>query len=171
MLRKLLQSTFLLFLILFLVNIAGSILPIGVGAVGNLRLDNHQMDELDFEESSMQLLLTNERMSFISSRPSSYYSLDKFYGRNTLFSLLSAFLLSLILYLIKDLSARRRVLIVNVFALLIITSVHLSYWNWWGFSNLYSFGVSLTTFVSLVLSAVLANFLIFKNINSIKPSI
>lgn len=162
MIRKIIYSTLLLFIIFMVINVLGSLLPIGVGAVGELRLESHTLDELDYDQATMQLMLTEDRMSFVSSRPSDYYSLEKFYNRNTLLSLASAFLLSVILFLLKDMDIKKRVLVCSIFGLLIITSVHLSYWNWWGFSNLYSIGVSLSTFISLLLSSLLSSHMIFR---------
>jgi len=168
MLRKILYSTLIVFAIFMFINITGSMLPIGVGSVGEMKLSSHQIDDFDYSQSSMQLIRTDNRMNLISSRPSSYYSINKFHNRGMFFSLLSAFLLSIILYTIQGMESKIKLLICSVFGFLVITSVHLNYWNWWGFSTIYTIGVSLSSFLSIILSCMVVNRLFFRNSNNIK---
>jgi|GEM_PF-5987628 len=168
--QKIILSVAAVFIILTAINILGSLLPIGVGDVASVNQSYITSDLPVDDKSSMALLLTSDRMSFISSRPISYYSLDKFYSRNALMTLVSAVFITFIIYLLRGLELRQRLYVFISFSLLIVSSVHLSYWNWWGFSDRYSLGVSLSTIIGLILSASAAGFLISKASGSLDDS-
>jgi ABC-type thiamin/hydroxymethylpyrimidine transport system permease subunit len=46
----------------------------------------------------------------------------------------------------------QRLLLVAFVALASITSIDLSYWNWWGFSNRYTLGVAVNRFISTMIA-------------------
>lgn len=138
-------------------------LPWGIGDVHETRLPQHQLDELVAEaELSMNLILTEQSMSFVSTRRYEYYSLAKFFSLNVVLGLGAGLFLCLLLHLIRDRSRTDKLKIVMLFGLFCVFSIHLSYWNWWGFSASYSIGVSISTLLNLFVVTLILSTFIFK---------
>lgn len=144
-------------------NILASKLPWGVENVIRTELIEHQVDDFaQAEKSSMNLILTEKSMSFVSTRSRSYYSMNRFFSVNMLLILCSAIFLCSILYLLRNEPLAKKMEIIALFGLFAITSIHLTYWNWWGFSNTYSIGVSTSTLINLLIVSFLLAKFIFK---------
>lgn len=144
-------------------NILSSQLPWGVESVTRTETPNHEVDELVAQQSeSMNLILTQQSMSFVSTRPITYYSMNRFFSINLFLGILSAIFLCLLLHLIREKKMSEKMLIVSLFGLFCISSIHLSYWNWWGFSTVYSFGVSISTLLNLLIITYILTKFIFK---------
>jgi len=150
-------------------NIISSQLPWGVESVLSKDIPTHEIDALTQNQSqAMNLIRTKKSISFVASRPAAYYSMSRYFSINMVLMLFSAIFLCSLLQLIRNESMPTKLIIIGLFGLFSICSIHLTYWNWWGFSTLYSFGISLTTLFNLLLvSYVLARF-IFKPIKKME---
>ncbi|MEM7367039.1 MAG: hypothetical protein AAF587_00490 [Bacteroidota bacterium] len=138
-------------------------LPWGIGDVTPTELPHHQLDELvQQKDLSMNLILTAHSMSFVSTRTIEYYSLVRFFSMNALLGLVSGLFLCLLLHVIRERSRLEKLKIVMLFGLFCVFSIHLSYWNWWGFSTSYSIGVSLATLFNLFVVTFFLSTFIFK---------
>lgn len=161
----------LLATILFIsLNLLASKLPWGVDNVAHTELGKHEIDQFtENNGSSMNLILTEQSMSFVSTRSRSYYSMNRFFSVNMLLIFCSALFLCSILYLLRDQSITNKMLVITLFGLFAITSIHLTYWNWWGFSTSYSIGVSISTLINLLIVSFLLAKYIFKS--SLNPQL
>lgn len=154
--------------ILFIVlNIVASKLPWGVENVLRTEIGAHEVDNFtENGQSSMNLILTEKSMSFVSTRDRSYYSMNRFFSVNMLLILCSAIFLCSILHLLQDQPFRKKMTVITLFGLFAITSIHLTYWNWWGFSTVYSIGVSTSTLINLLIVSFLLAKYIFKPVQN-----
>lgn len=161
--KQFLLGSFLATFLLVALSILSSQLPWGVKNVTPTVQGSHEIDQLTTEtDQAMHLVLTDNSISFVSSRPISYHSMEKYISINMLLLFCAAIFLCYVLQSMQEDSLSKKLSIIGAFGLFSIFSIHLSYWNWWGFSNIYSFGVSFSTLFSLLfVSFILAKF-VFK---------
>jgi len=161
--KQVIYATVVTFLILNLAGILTSFLPIGINTVTRVETESHEMDKA----VGMNLILTDNTMTFSSTRPKNYYSLGKFYQINAINNLVLAFLLTGFILLISNQSRNRKVLFLILIGVFSTISTHIPYWNWWGFSTIYTIGVALSNLVSIVGAGLLISYLFFNKVKAV----
>lgn len=136
---------------LTIIGIVGSSLPIGINTVERIETQTADLDEMH----GMNLVLTDKSMSFTSTRPKSYYALDKFYQVNLINNLILSFLILLLINTIAGLGKKVIMKVLLIIGLITIFNSHIPYWNWWGYSSSYTVGVSLIAILSLIITGYL----------------
>lgn len=139
------------FFILTLIGALSSTLPIGINTVERMETNSSEFDSV----LGMKLILTDQTMTFSSTRPKSYYSLSKFFKFNFMTNLILSFLILLLVHTISGLDNKKRFQSLLLVAIISIFSTHIPYWNWWGYSTSYTLGVSLFTILALVLTGLI----------------
>lgn len=139
------------FILLTIIGMLSSTLPIGINTVERIERSSSEFDKVE----GMNLILTDNTMTFSSTQPKSYYSLSKFFQFNFLNNLILSFLILGLIHTISGLNKKRRVQSLILVAVISIFSTHIPYWNWWGYSTSYTIGVSLFTILSLVITGLI----------------
>jgi hypothetical protein len=99
--------------------------------------------------------------AFVSIRPAAYYNMGRYFAIEFVTQLIVGGVLAGILLLTAGQPLERRLLLVGLVALAGIASIDLQYWNWWGFSNLYTLGVAVNRLLGYLIAAgVVAAFII-----------
>jgi len=99
--------------------------------------------------------------AYVAVKPASYYNLTRYFTIEFITQLLVAAVLMAILVLTRGLSVGQRVGLVALVALAGIASIDLQYWNWWGFSTIYSVGFAVNRLIGyLIAGGVLARFFV-----------
>jgi hypothetical protein len=135
-----------------------SLTPWGIKSVKELE-DQSTVGEI-LERQSVKGLyyFTDKVTAFIAVKPESYYSMTRFFTLEFFTELLVATTLTAILLLTATQSITIRLLLIGLATLTGIFSTDLQYWNWWGFSTIYSIGIS----VNRLIGHLLVGFILIK---------
>jgi hypothetical protein len=99
--------------------------------------------------------------AYVAVKPAAYNAPARYFTIEFITQLLVAAVLMAILVLARGLSMRERVGLVGLVALAGIFTVDLQYWNWWGFSTLYSVGFAVNRLVGyLIAGSIQARFFV-----------
>lgn len=109
-------------------------------------------------ESGM-LYIGSPVTAYIAVQPASYNSPTRYFTIELITQFLVAAVLMAILQLAQGISLAQKVGLVALVALAGIFTVDLQYWNWWGFSTLYSVGFAVNRLVGyLIAGSIQARF-------------
>jgi hypothetical protein len=100
--------------------------------------------------------------AFVAMRPGAYYSTGRFFAIEFITQLLAGAVLVGVLALTAAYPTPTRLVIVALVGLASVISVDLQYWNWWGFSTLYTIGVAVNRIVGYLLAAVVVSLLFIR---------
>lgn len=160
---KIIISTVLGALVLFLFGGAFQAIPhFGIGAVESIRAANLTTEEFNNLVNRMVYITTDKTVSFVATKPVDYYNLSRFFAVEFLSALIISFLFALLFSRMQNTKLSDRLLLTFVFSLICTFAVHIPYYNWWGFSSLYTIGVALRTILGWLLIAYLQNRCIYK---------
>lgn len=146
-------------IILFVWSGISQNLPWGVRSVKPDVTNEVAIQAIASEQKNGMLYLNGEIVALVAAKPKSYYSTQRFFAVELLTQLLVGIVLCLLLAQLSNLSLLHRQLIVLLAGLLIVATTDLAYWNWWGFSNLYTLGVSVNKLIGLQLASLVVSFL------------
>jgi hypothetical protein len=98
---------------------------------------------------------------FLAIKPASYYNMRRYFIIEFITQVLVGLILALILGATIGLSLEVRLGIILLVAGAGVLSVDVQYWNWWGFSNIYTVGIAINRLLGyLIAGFVVANFII-----------
>lgn len=139
-------------LILFLwTGFAQSVLPWGVKSVGDHPAAQAVGEALAAQPDGMAYV-KHKVAAFIAIRPERYYAMGRFFAIEFATQLLAAATLVGILALTTGLDDGARLLLVALAGAAGVASVDLQYWNWWGFSSIYTLGVAVNRLMGYLLA-------------------
>jgi hypothetical protein len=99
--------------------------------------------------------------AFIAVKPQSYYHMGRYFAVEFVTQLLVAGVLVALLTLTTGQPAGVRLGVLALAGMASVFSVDLQYWNWWGFSTLYTVGVAVNRVLGyVVMGAALLAFLL-----------
>lgn len=149
--------------ILFFVNgLLQAVLPWGTRSVSEVKAPP-EVGEAIARTTTNGMMFTNEAVSaFIAVKPAVYYSLKRYFFVEFITQLLTGAVLAGVLMFTVGQPIEQRLLLVALVALAGITSIDLSYWNWWGFSNRYTLGVAVNRFIITVIAGGAVSFLVVR---------
>ncbi len=161
--RKITIATILGAVVLFLFDGAFQAIPnFGVRAVE--RLETNGLTTTNFNDLTdrMAYIATDKTVSFVATKQADYYDLSRFFAIEFISALVIAFVFALLFAKIKSQSLRDRLLLTLGFSLITSFAIHLSYFNWWGFSVPYTIGVIAKTILGWLLISFIQNRFIYK---------
>jgi hypothetical protein len=98
---------------------------------------------------------------FLAIKPASYYNMGRYFVLEFITQVFVGLILALILGATLGLSLETRLGIILLVGGAGVFSVDVQYWNWWGFSNIYTVGVAINRLLGyLIAGFVIANFII-----------
>lgn len=106
-------------------------------------------------------LITKRVTAFIAIRPAAQYQMRRYFALELVTQVLAGGVLAGILLLTVGQPLETRLLLIGLVGLAGIASIDLQYWNWWGFSNLYTLGMAVNRLLGyLIAGGVVAAFII-----------
>lgn len=106
-------------------------------------------------------LITKQVTAFVAIRPASQYRMGRYFAIEFITQVIVGGVLSGMLMLTAGQPLETRLLLVGLVGLAGIASIDLQYWNWWGFSNLYTLGIAVNRLLGyLIAGGVVAAFII-----------
>lgn len=106
-------------------------------------------------------LVTKRVTAFIAIRPAAQYQMRRYFALELVTQVLAGAVLSGILMLTVGQPLALRILMIGLVGLAGIISIDLQYWNWWGFSNLYTLGIAVNRLLGyLIAGGLVAAFII-----------
>ena len=160
---KIIIATVVGTIVLFLFDGAIQAIPdFGISAVESLQTNSLTTEQFPELSNRMAYIITDKTVSFVATKPLAYYSLPKFFA----IELLSAFIISLLFaVLFSKFSTSKlsdRLLLTFVFGFIATMAIHIPYLNWWGFSILYTIGMTVRTVLGWLLIVFIQNYFIYK---------
>lgn len=137
--------------------------PWGVKSVKTDLKNEVAIQAIASEQQNGMLYLNGEIVALVAVKPKSYYSTKRFFVVELLTQLVVGVVLCLLLAQLPNLSLLHRQLIVLLAGLLVVATTDLAYWNWWGFSNLYTWGVSINKLLGLQIASLVISFLFLRS--------
>jgi len=138
-----------------------SLTPWGIRSVKELETQSTVGEILERQSTKGLYYIKDKVTAFIAVRTESYYSISRFFIIEFITELLVATTLTSILLLTATQSIYTRLLLIVLTTLTSIFSVDLQYWNWWGFSTIYSLGISINRLIGhLLISFILISFVL-----------
>jgi drug/metabolite transporter (DMT)-like permease len=99
--------------------------------------------------------------ALVAARPAAYYNMGRYFAIEFVTQMIVGAVLAGILMLTAGQPLETRLLLIGLVVLAGIGSIDLQYWNWWGFSNLYTLGVAVNRLLGYLIAAgVVAAFII-----------
>jgi hypothetical protein len=139
-------------ILFFLNGLLQALLPWGTKSVGEVKAPP-EVSEAIARKTTDGMMFTNEGVSaFIAVKPAAYYSLGRYFAVEFVTQLLTGAILAGVLMFTLGQPIEQRLLLVALVAFASITSIDLSYWNWWGFSNRYTLGVAVNRFIATMIA-------------------
>jgi hypothetical protein len=161
--NKIILTTLLGGMALFLLDGAFQTIPnFGIRAVERLETSNLTTQEFDNLQHPMAYIVTDKVVSFTASQPAQFYNLGKFFIFEFISALVISFLFTLVFLKMIGFNLKERLQITFIFALIASIAIHISYFNWWGFSAVYTIGVILKTTIGWTALAYIQNRFFFK---------
>ena len=128
-----------------------SLTPWGIKSVKEFE-DQSAVGEILERQPTKGLYYFKDKVTaFIAVKPESYYSITQFFIIEFITELFVATTLTAILLLTATQSITTQLLLIGLTTLTGIFSIDLQYWNWWGFSTIYSLGVSINRLIGHLL--------------------
>jgi len=181
MTKKVLLSTLVSTVILFVWSAVTQALPWGVPSVQVVSTRSESTDDFQpaktiklppgslttdkFDEQmvgKITTLTTDNTFSWIVTKPLSYYNLPLYFTREIITQLLVALLLSLLLWNIRPLELKPRLVVVLLAASATVVATYGQDFNWMGMPPGYAFGLAFNLIVGWLLAASVASKWIFK---------
>ncbi|MGK7942058.1 MAG: hypothetical protein AB4062_18265 [Crocosphaera sp.] len=150
-------------IVLFFWNgLAQNVFPWGIKSVKEVN-DQKDLSPIvpEDDEQGMFYIRSEKVVMFLAAKPSDYYSMSKFLGLEFVTQWLVSLILTAILLIIPASSLEFKLTIVTLICLISIVAVDLQYWNWWGFSGLYTIGLSFNRLIGFLLASGILIFLGF----------
>jgi hypothetical protein len=161
--NKIIFATLLGGIALFLLDGAFQAIPnFGIRAVERLETSNLTTQEFDNLQHPMAYIVTDKVVSFTASQPAQFYNLGKFFTFEFISALVISFLFALVFSKMIGFNLKERLRMTFIFALIASIAIHISYFNWWGFSAVYTIGVILKTTIGWTALAYIQNRFFFK---------
>lgn len=135
--------------------------PWGIKSVKELEERSAVGEILERQSPKGLYYFTDKVTAFIAVKPESYYSMTRFFVIEFVTELLVAATLTALLLLTAAQPVGVQLVIIGLATLAGIFSTDLQYWNWWGFSTIYSLGISINRLVGhLLVSFILIRFIL-----------
>ncbi|KYC43757.1 hypothetical protein WA1_00910 [Scytonema hofmannii PCC 7110] len=142
-------------------GITQNLTPWGIKSVGELDEQAGIGESLERISTKGLYYVKDKVAAFIAIKPETYYSMRRYFIIEFVTQVLVAAVLSAILLLTNTLSISTRLLLIGLVTLAGIFSIDLQYWNWWGFSNIYTVGVAVNRLTGyLLISFFLIRFIL-----------
>ncbi|TWH38968.1 hypothetical protein [Dulcicalothrix desertica] len=159
---SLLKGTAVGGVLLFLWNgLTQSFTPWGIKSIKELE-DQATITETIARASTNGVYYLKDKVTaFIAVKPEAYYSMPRYFTIEFVTEVLVGGVLTAILLLTSTESIVTRLIIIGLVALAGIFSIDLQYWNWWGFSSIFTFGIAINRLVGYLLTGfVLIKFIL-----------
>jgi hypothetical protein len=145
----------------FWMGFTQNVLPWGIKSVK----ENPQLDALtaDIKNATQDgvYYVHKDVAVFMAIKPGNYYNMGRYFGIEFATQLIVGAILAGILALTIEQTLETRLLLVALVGLAGVASIDLQYWNWWGFSHLYTLGVAVNRVVGyLLVGFIIANFIL-----------
>jgi hypothetical protein len=106
-------------------------------------------------------IISEPVVAFVVVKPGSSYHMGRYFAIEFVTQLLVGAVLAGILLMTQGQVLETRLLLIALVGLAGVTSIDLQYWNWWGFSNRYTFGLAFNRLVGyLIAGGIVANFIL-----------
>ncbi len=148
---------------LFLIDGAFQAIPnFGIRAVERLETNDLTTQAFDNLQHPMAYIVTDKVVSFTASQSAQFYNLGKFFTIEFISAILISFLFAVVFSKMKGYNLNEKLRITLLFALIASIAIHISYFNWWGFSAVYTIGVISKTIIGWTALAYIQNRFFFK---------
>jgi len=138
-----------------------SVTPWGIKSVKDIEEASTLGEVLERQSAKGLYYFKDKVTAFIAVKPEGYYSMTRFFIIEFITELLVATTLTAILLLMASQSITMRLLLIGLATLAGIFSTDFQYWNWWGFSTIYSLGISINRLIGhLLVGFILIKFIL-----------
>jgi hypothetical protein len=162
-LSRLILATILGAVALFVSDSAFQAIPnFGIRAVEQLETKEFTTESFSLLTNRMAYIVTDNTVSFVATQPANFYQLSKFFTVESLSVLAICLIFAIVFSKLGTTALRNRILITFSFALIASLAIHIPYFNWWGFSLLYTVGVILKTVLGWVVVSYVQNSIVYK---------
>jgi hypothetical protein len=106
-------------------------------------------------------MINDHVAAFVAIKPQSYYNMGRYFALEFVTQLLVGAVLAGILVLTRGQTLENRLILIGLVGLAGVASIDLQYWNWWGFSNRYTFGLAFNRLVGyLIAGGIVTSFIL-----------
>jgi hypothetical protein len=138
-----------------------SLIPWGIKTVTEFEEQSIIGEILQRQSKSGLYYFKDKVAAFIAVKPESYYSMNRFLAIEFITQILVALVITILLLLTSAQPVQLRLIFLGLSTTLSILSVDVQYWNWWGFSNLYSVGIAINRLIGhLLVGFILVKFIL-----------
>jgi len=150
-------------IILFIwTGITQNLFPWGTKSVSKLKASPGTGEKLATTTTDGMMYTDNSDsvVAFIAVKPKTYYNMGRFFAVEFVTQIIAGFVLTLILALTSDLTNEGRLALIALIGAASVVTVDLQYWNWWGFSTVYTVGVAVNRVLGFLIAAAILIWLI-----------
>ncbi|MBC7870405.1 MAG: hypothetical protein H7Y09_06160 [Chitinophagaceae bacterium] len=141
-----------------------NIFPWGTKSLSKLKATPGTGEKLaEITHDGMVYMDTSEDVvAFIAIKPKSYYNIGRFFVIEFITQMLSGLVITLVLLMTIGSPLEGRLALIALVGAATIIGVDIQYWNWWGFSTIYTLGVAVNRFTGYMIAAFVIGYFILR---------